>query len=152
MARLLQCGFHDLLGDALDLDVHLQRGNAFGGTGHFEVHVTEMVLVTEDIGEDGELLPSLTRPIAIPATGAFIGTPASINASDAPQTVAIELEPFDSVISDTTRMAYGKSSIEGSIACNTATRQTTMADLAPPRRRPRARFPPPNTEGSCNAA
>jgi hypothetical protein len=45
--------------------------------------------------------PSLINPIAIPAIGSFIGTPASIKANEAPQTVAIEDEPFDSVISDT---------------------------------------------------
>ena len=46
--------------------------------------------------------PSLIKPIATPATGAFNGTPASINARLVPHTVAIELEPFDSVISETT--------------------------------------------------
>ena len=40
----------------------------------------------------------------MPAVGRFSGTPASISASEAPQTVAIEDEPFDSVISDTMRM------------------------------------------------
>ncbi len=49
-------------------------------------------------------LPSSTRPIAIPAIGSFRGTPASIMASDAPHTEAIDEEPLDSVISDTTRM------------------------------------------------
>ena len=39
----------------------------------------------------------------MPATGRLIGTPASIMASDDPQTVAMEEEPFDSVISETTR-------------------------------------------------
>jgi hypothetical protein len=33
----------------------------------------------------------------------FSGTPASISASEVPQTVAIEDEPLDSVISETTR-------------------------------------------------
>ena len=42
--------------------------------------------------------------MAMPAAGAFIGTPASISASDEPQTVAIDEEPFDSVISETTRI------------------------------------------------
>ena len=42
--------------------------------------------------------------MAIPATGRAIGTPASISASEVPQTVAIEDEPFDSVISETTRI------------------------------------------------
>ena len=48
--------------------------------------------------------PSLIRPMAIPATDLGTGTPASINESDVPQTVAMEEEPLDSVISETTRM------------------------------------------------
>ena len=48
--------------------------------------------------------PSLINPIAIPATGLDIGTPASINDKDVPHTEAIELDPFDSVISETTRI------------------------------------------------
>ena len=51
--------------------------------------------------------------MAIPATGDFIGTPASIRDKLVPQTLAIELEPFDSVISETTLITYGKSSDEG---------------------------------------
>jgi len=43
-------------------------------------------------------------PIAIPATGRASGTPASISDSEAPHTEAIDDEPFDSVISDTTRI------------------------------------------------
>ncbi len=42
--------------------------------------------------------------MAMPETGRTSGTPASISASDEPQTVAIEEEPLDSVISDTRRM------------------------------------------------
>jgi hypothetical protein len=42
--------------------------------------------------------------MAMPATGRFSGTPASIMLSEVPHTVAIEDEPFDSVISDTMRM------------------------------------------------
>ncbi len=58
--------------------------------------------------------PSTTKPIAIPAQGALSGTPASINESEAPQTVAIEDDPFDSRMSETTRIAYGKSASAGS--------------------------------------
>src|SRR5579863_4576581 len=58
--------------------------------------------------------PSFTNPIATPATGAFNGTPASISDNDAPQTVAIDDDPFDSRMSDTTRIAYGHDSSEGS--------------------------------------
>ena len=44
------------------------------------------------------------RPMAIPATGALSGTPASMSDSEEPHTVAIDDEPLDSVISDTTRI------------------------------------------------
>ena len=40
----------------------------------------------------------------MPATGRNSGTPASISDSEDEHTVAIEDEPFDSVISDTTRI------------------------------------------------
>ena len=43
-------------------------------------------------------------PIAIPATGRAIGTPASISARQPPQTVAIDDEPFDSAMSETRRI------------------------------------------------
>ena len=46
---------------------------------------------------------SLISPIAMPATGRFNGTPASISASELPHTVAIEDDPLLSVISETTR-------------------------------------------------
>ena len=49
----------------------------------------------------------------MPATGLRIGTPASISASEEPHTDAIEDEPLDSRMSDTTRIVYGKSSVLG---------------------------------------
>ena len=51
-----QGDLHDLLGDAGDLDVHLQRGDAALGAGDLEVHVAEMILVAEDVGENGKAL------------------------------------------------------------------------------------------------
>ena len=45
----------------------------------------------------------MIRPIATPATGALIGTPASIIASEPPHTDAIDELPFDSRMSETTR-------------------------------------------------
>jgi hypothetical protein len=53
------------------------------------------------------------RPIAIPATGFLIGTPASIRESEEPQTEAIDDDPLDSRMSETTRIVYGKSSCDG---------------------------------------
>ena len=43
---------HNLGGDAFDLDVHLQGGDALGGSGDFEVHVAEVIFSTLDIGQD----------------------------------------------------------------------------------------------------
>src|SRR5690606_39500692 len=57
---------------------------------------------------------SLISPIATPAQAALIGTPASISASDALHTDAIDELPFDSRTSDTTRIVYGNSSKGGS--------------------------------------
>ena len=62
--------------------------------------------------------PSKIRPIATPATADFSGTPASIIDNEAPQTVAIDDDPLDSVISETIRIVYGKSELLGSTACN----------------------------------
>ena len=44
----------------------------------------------------------------MPATGARSGTPASIIDSEPPQTDAIDEEPLDSRMSETTRIVYGK--------------------------------------------
>ena len=49
----------------------------------------------------------------MPETGAVIGTPASISASVEPQTEPIDEEPFDSSVSETIRIVYGKSSAGG---------------------------------------
>src|SRR6202035_2552915 len=46
---LAERDLHDLLSYAGDLDVHLQRGDAVVGAGDLEVHVAEMILVTENV-------------------------------------------------------------------------------------------------------
>ncbi len=53
---------HDLLLQAGDLDVHLNGCDALRCTAHLEVHVAEMVLVTEDVGQDGVLLAFHDEP------------------------------------------------------------------------------------------
>ncbi len=58
----------------------------------------------------------MTRPIATPATGARIGTPASIRARLPEHTVAMLLLPLLSSTSPTTRMTYGNSSKGGRTA------------------------------------
>ena len=49
----------------------------------------------------------MINPIAIPETGLIISTPASIKANVPAHTVAIDDEPFDSSISETTLIVYG---------------------------------------------
>ena len=51
----------------------------------------------------------------MPPTGALIGTPASMRESVDPHTEPIEDEPFDSSVSETSRIVYGKSSSGGII-------------------------------------
>src|SRR5690606_29016997 len=48
--RLREGHLHDFLRDRSDLDVHLQRGDAYFRSGHLEIHVAEMVLVTKNVG------------------------------------------------------------------------------------------------------
>ena len=74
--------------------------------------------------------PSLISPIATPATAARIGTPASNSASEPPQTDAIDDEPFDSRMSETMRIVYGKSSNAGSTRLQRALGEVAVADLA----------------------
>src|SRR5690606_6827052 len=83
---LLQGDFHDFVGNTLDFDIHLQGSYAVFGTGNLEVHVAQVIFVTQDVCQNPNLSPSLTRPMAIPATGAFRGTPASIRAREEPHT------------------------------------------------------------------
>src|SRR5262249_56105751 len=58
------------------------------------------------------------RPIAMPATGALIGTPASISERVEPQTEAIDVDPFDASTSETTRNVYGHSCASGTTGTN----------------------------------
>ena len=53
---LSQSYFHDFFGDAIDLDVHLQCGHAISCTGHLEIHITQMVFITQNVGQHGEAI------------------------------------------------------------------------------------------------
>ena len=101
--RLGQRLGHHVAGHAGDLDVHLQGGDAAARAGDLEVHVPVVVSWPAMSLSTAKSSPALTRPMATPATGASMGTPASNNARELAQTVAIDEEPFDSRISETTR-------------------------------------------------
>jgi hypothetical protein len=79
--------------------------------------------------------------MAIPATGRVIGTQASMSARLDPQTEAIEDEPLQVSVSDTTRIKYGKSIRLGSTdssafsanrPCPTSRRHTPRSGLTSP--------------------
>ena len=53
---LLERNLHDLFGDALDFNIHLQRSNAFSCAGYLKVHVAEVIFVAEDVGKYREAL------------------------------------------------------------------------------------------------
>ena len=53
-ARLGERDLHDLLGNTLDFDVHLQGSHAAFSPRHLEVHVAKVVLVAQDVGEHRE--------------------------------------------------------------------------------------------------
>ena len=96
----------NLLVNPLDLDVHLDGGNALIRAGNLEVHVAQEVLEALNIREHDDLVVlSLMRPIAMPATGFLIGTPASMSARELAQMLACEVEPFELSTSDTARIA-----------------------------------------------
>ena len=97
-------------GDAVELGVELQRGDELRRAGDLEVHVAERVLGAEDVGRARRtrVLPSTSpemRPIAMPATGAFSGTPACSSDSVEAQTEPIEVEPLEPIASESWRIA-----------------------------------------------
>src|ERR1700722_1644618 len=56
---------------------------------------------------------AIIKPIAMPAAGVFSGPPASNIDMIEAQIVACEDEPFEDMISETTRIVYGNSSFVG---------------------------------------
>ncbi len=77
----------------------------------------------------------------MPETGAAIGTPACIRDIVEPQTDPIDDEPFDSSVSETRRIVYGKSSVDGDDRLERPLRECAMADVAPLRAPHEARLP-----------
>ena len=73
---------------------------------------------------------SFTRPIEIPATGWTMGTPASIRPAWRCRREAIELEPFDSVMSEIMRIVYGNVLGRGKHALDRSLGEAAVADFA----------------------
>ena len=67
----------------------------------------------EEEASSSSFFVSSTSPIATPATRAASGTPASSMAKHPPHTDAMDDEPLDSVMVDSTRTVYGNASVGG---------------------------------------
>ena len=77
----------------------------------------------------------------MPDTGDLIGTPASISASVEPHTEPIDDEPFDSSVSETSRIVYGNSLARRDHRLERPLRERAVADVAPLRAAHEARLP-----------
>ena len=53
LACLLESLLKDVVRKTVNLDIHLGSGDTVSGTGYLEVHITEVILIAEDIGKDG---------------------------------------------------------------------------------------------------
>ncbi len=128
-------------------------GDAVFGAGHLEVHVAQVIFVTQNVGQHGiaRRLPG-SGPWRCRRSGFVIGTPASISASDVPQTVAIDDEPLDSVISETTRMRVGELLLASAASDGSRARQACHGRFRGGPAHPCGPSRPPNRAGSCSAA
>jgi len=72
-----------------------------------------VIFITQDISQHSKTITSRIKPIANTSNVRLNWTPASIMAKQPPHTDAMDEEPLDSVISETTRMLYAKSSALG---------------------------------------
>ena len=67
LARLGQSLRHNLRSNARDFDIHLQCRDAGIGSGHFEIHVANMVFHALDIGQDHIIVILLDQPHCNPS-------------------------------------------------------------------------------------
>ena len=61
-ARLAQRSLHNFRGNAGNLDIHLKCGNTIFGTRHFEVHITQMIFVAQNIRQHCKTVAFLDQP------------------------------------------------------------------------------------------
>ena len=71
--RLFQRDFHDLLIDTFDFDVHLQCSDTLSSTRYLEVHVTQVIFITENIGKHGKLIALFHQTHSNTGNGCFQG-------------------------------------------------------------------------------
>ena len=116
-------------------DVHLQRRDAVRSTSHFEVHVAEVIFIAKDVGQDRIGTVFFQDQTHRNTSNRRLERNTRIHhRQEPPQTDAIEDEPLDSVISDTTRTVYGKSVAAGKNRLKRTPSQLTVTDFATTRR------------------
>ena len=49
LLSLQQCLLQNLIAQAIHLDIHLSSSDTIAGTSHFEVHVAQVILITQNI-------------------------------------------------------------------------------------------------------
>ena len=83
---------------------------------YLEVHIAEEVFQTLDIGQNDVIIIGVAcyQTAGNTSYRSLIGTPAAIRDRVDAQILAWEVEPLDSIVSDTVRIAYGNSSAVGS--------------------------------------
>ncbi len=49
-----QSNLHDFFGDALNFNVHLERGNTGFRARHFEVHIAKVIFIAKNVGQNSK--------------------------------------------------------------------------------------------------
>ena len=123
------------------------------GAGDLEVHVAEVVLVAEDVGEDADLVAFLDEAHRDAGDRRLDrARPRPSATASRRRRVAIDDEPFDSRISETMRIVYGKSSSSGRTGSERALGERAVADLAPAGAAQELRLAGAEAAGSCSGA
>ena len=91
----------------MDLDIHLDRSDAVPGTCHLEVHIAEEIFQPLDIRQNDVIVVGLPGHQTAGNTRHrfFDSTPAAIRDILDAQILAWEVDPLDSKVSDTVRIA-----------------------------------------------
>ena len=68
---LIQGHLHNFAGDAFNLNIHLQSSDTFAATRNFEVHVAQMIFVTQNVRQYDEVFVFFNQPHRDTGNGSF---------------------------------------------------------------------------------
>jgi hypothetical protein len=127
-------------------------GDAARGAADLEVHVAEVVLVAEDVAQDGDLVAFLDEAHRDAGDRRLDRHAGVHERQQPPQTAAIEELPFDSSVSLTMRIVYGNLSAGGMHDGRARARRGRRGRSRGARARAAAWSRPWRRAGSCSAA